>query len=345
MQWYCSKSPVFLTLSIMSVNLSLIACAPAKQALAPPAHVSSVQDVSTAQANNATLIVGTKQWNTSTAVLEEGFFPLAVRMHNNSTRPICGGVQTATLHSHEGGAVSAVLPTSVVTRLFGPLASVEHEFPQRPVSAVGRERRPMLLRVQGRLFSGGGIYGGATSPFAPFSYSSPFSSPPSSLYSSPFRSPYASPYFAPYPSPYSSPSPSPFSSPYLSPYSSPFLSPFSVPYSSYLYSPFYPYSSNPFSSFSRYTPYDYGYALPPVKPLPPPLKSEQPKIDHALLREIFSAAFASRPLEPQEERTGFLFFPRPISPQSTLTLVWSWYDCVTHELIAHLSVPVTNRHP
>jgi len=52
------------------------------------------------------------------------------------------------------------------------------------------------------------------------------------------------------------------------------------------------------------------------------------------MREIVTAAFASRPLEPQEARTGFLFFPRPAARAQKLTLTWSWYDCLTRELMA-----------
>jgi len=63
------------------------------------------------------------------------------------------------------------------------------------------------------------------------------------------------------------------------------------------------------------------------------------------MREIVTAAFANRPLEPQEARTGFLFFPRPPAGAQTLTLTWSWYDCLTQELMAHLSVPVDLRRP
>jgi hypothetical protein len=63
------------------------------------------------------------------------------------------------------------------------------------------------------------------------------------------------------------------------------------------------------------------------------------------MREIVTEAFASRPLEPQEVRTGFLFFPRPAARAQKLTLTWSWYDCLTHELMAHLSVPLDSRRP
>jgi hypothetical protein len=63
------------------------------------------------------------------------------------------------------------------------------------------------------------------------------------------------------------------------------------------------------------------------------------------MREIVTEAFANRPLEPQEVRTGFLFFPRPAAGAQALTLTWSWYDCLTQELMAHLSVPVDPRRP
>jgi hypothetical protein len=58
------------------------------------------------------------------------------------------------------------------------------------------------------------------------------------------------------------------------------------------------------------------------------------------MTDIATDAFASQPLAPHETRTGFLFFLRPTARGTPLTLTWSWYDCVTQQPIAHLSVPV-----
>jgi len=265
---------IWLCLLAAVVSIRLLACTPTTSTVARQVSPLVLRDPVITHTDSAALIVGTNRWSTSAAVLEEAFWPLAVAMHNTSTHPLCGGAPTAALYSPDGSSVSAVLPTSVVTRLFGPLASLD--------------ARPTLLLVHGGHGGhahSGGIHGGGPHRFVPFPFYAPFSSP------------------------------------------------------------FSPYSSNPFPPFSRYSPYDYGYALPPLHPNPPSAETEQPQIDQALVREIFTAAFASRPLEPQEERTGFLFFPRPTSGEPTLTLAWSWYDCVTHELIANLSVPVDTRRP
>jgi len=77
--------------------------------------------------------------------------------------------------------------------------------------------------------------------------------------------------------------------------------------------------------------------------LPPtlqPREEEPPQVDQALVTEILTAAFASRPLAPQEERSGFLFFPLPVPHVGSTVLTWGWYDCVTHALVAHLSLPI-----
>ena len=292
----------WLELLTVLLTLSLVACTPTARTVAREGSPVVLRDPLSTHTDRAALTVGTNRWPTAAAVLEEEFLPLAVTMHNTSPRPLCGGASTASLHSPEGAAVSAVLPTSVVTRLFGPLAAVEPEFPQRSSQAAGGKPHPLLLRVQhspGGLMPGSGIQGGGLPRLAPF----------------------------------------PFTSPAYPPLSSPFSSPFASPFSS----PLSPYSGSPFSPFSPYPRYDYGYALPPLPPTTP--FAEPPQRDQALMREIVTAAFASRPLEPQEARTGFLFFPRPAARAQTLTLTWSWYDCLTQELMAHLSVLVDTRRP
>jgi hypothetical protein len=59
-----------------------------------------------------------------------------------------------------------------------------------------------------------------------------------------------------------------------------------------------------------------------------------------LVKEILTVAFASRPLAPHEERSGFLFFPFPVPDAGTTMLTWGWYGCGTQELVAHLTIPV-----
>ena len=340
---YGSKRIVWSFLLAAAASLSLLACTPTKRMVPPPASPVRLQDPTTTHTDSATLTVGTNRWRNSAAILEEAFLPLAVTMRNNSSRPLCGGVQTAALHATDGSSISAVVPTTVVERLFGPIASLEPEGPLWTVSTPLHEQSPFLLLVHGPHGGhsfGGGMHSGGPSPFAPRPFSAPFSSPFSSPHASPFSAPYASPFHAPFSHPHSSPFHSPYSS-FAYPYASPFYSPYVSPF----YSPFSPYSADPFSPFSRYSPYDYGYAVPPLPPHPPATEPEQPKIDQSLIREIFSAAFVSRPLAPQEERTGFLFFPRPAATDHTLTLSWSWYDCVSHELIANLSVPIATPRP
>ncbi|MBM4256816.1 MAG: hypothetical protein FJ147_13090 [Deltaproteobacteria bacterium] len=106
-----------------------------------------------------------------------------------------------------------------------------------------------------------------------------------------------------------------------------FPSPFYGPYPSPFYSPWPPFGRFPYSR-----------RLPPVEATPEQRREET---KGPLLREIFSVAFASRPLATQEERSGFLFFPLPPQDGGTQTLAWDWYDCTTKALVAHLTVPIT----
>ena len=152
------------------------------------------------------------------------------------------------------------------------------------------------------------------------------------FFGSPFSfSPFAAPRFPFYSSPYSlfgSPfSFSPFAAPRFPFYSSPY-SPFGYPFS-----PSYPYSG-------EFAPYGYTPALP-SEALP---HDEAPAEDrHRLISEIVTLAFASRPLTPQEDRNGFLFFPRLLPETGATLLTWDWYDCETQVLMAQLSTPVVVR--
>jgi len=147
--------------------------------------------------------------------------------------------------------------------------------------------------------------------------------------------------------------PSPFASPFSTYPFSPFYRPFpySSPYGYYApYSPFPPslppFNPTPFSPFDRppppLSPYGYApYGYPPLPANPGLPEEHYPAVDSALIKEILSTAFASRPLAQQEERSGFLFFPLPVPSQGATLLAWDWYDCATSELVTHLSIPIS----
>ena len=202
-----SQRLVWFFLLAAAASLSLLACTPTKRRVPPQASPVRLQDPTTTHTDSATLTVGTNRWSHSATILEEAFLPLAVTMRNNRSRPLCGGVPTAALHATDGSSLSAVVPTTVVERLFGPIASVEPAVPLGTVSTALHEQSPVLLLVHGPHGGhsvGGGRQRGGPSYFAPRPYSSPFSSPFSSPHASPFSAPYASPFHAPF-----------FSSPFL----------------------------------------------------------------------------------------------------------------------------------
>src|SRR5262245_39936668 len=70
------------------------------------------------------LTVGTNRLGTQDGGVDEAFLPVAVTVRNASAHTLCGGVHTAVLGDPSGASVSATLPEEVVTRLFGPLASL-----------------------------------------------------------------------------------------------------------------------------------------------------------------------------------------------------------------------------
>ncbi len=276
--------------------------------LSNPASVSS---------GSVSLAVGTNRWSKQDSGLEEAFFPVAVTVRNSGDRTLCGGASTAVLGDSSGASVSATLPEGVVTRLFGPLASLGPM--SRPtVGAVTLSDQDVFLILVhdshggysgGMGYGGRGFSGGASRP--------PYLRPLPRVFMPPLL---PSPFYSPF---------SPF---YLRPFS-PFSSPF-PPLSPYGYTP---YGYAPYG----YAPYEYDYP-----PLPPPLpdlrlpEENRSTVDSSLIKEILSTAFASRSLTPQEERSGFLFFPLPVPDGGATMLTWGWYDCATHELVAHLSIPV-----
>ena len=326
------------------MTLSLVACTPTARTVARQESPLVLRDPLSTHTDHATLTVGTNRWQIAAAVLEEAFLPLAVTMHNTSHRSLCGGTSTASLHSPEGSAFSAVLPTSVVTRLFGPLAAVEHEFPSGPprqpegrqihCSCVSKTIMAVLCPVVGyreAVYLGWLHCRSLLLPLHLFRLLSlPRSrrpSPPRSVLLPIHRSILR---FTPHSHLLSLPRL------LLLP-----LHPSRRPSPPH----FLPILGARFAPFPPYPRYGYGYALPPLPPAPPFAEPPRPQHDQALMQEIVTAAFASRPLESQEVRTGFLFFPQPATRAQTLTLTWSWYDCHTHELMAHLSVPVDTRRP
>ena len=309
----CRTGTLRLSLLAAITGAVLIACTLTTKTLPRRSPPLVLSDPTSTSSDPVSLTVGTNRWSPSATVLEEAFFPLAVTMHNTGERPLCGGAPTAALHAPDGSASAAVLPTSVITQLFGPVAAVEQGFHQQTANPGGSNTGVRLLLVYGShggYAQGGGMQSGMGGGhrFSPLPYTSPFSSP----------------YY------------SPFSSPYYSPYSTPYYSPFSSPFAPYALSPYSPFAS----PFSRYAPYEYGSALPPLPPNVQEPEAAPGQTTHSLITDIVTAAFASRPLAPHETRTGFLFFPRPTARGTPFTLTWSWYDCVTQQPIAHLSVPV-----
>ena len=133
-----SKRLVWFFLLTAAASLSLLACTPTQRRVPPQASPVRLQDPTTTHTDSATLTVGTNRWSHSATILEEAFLPLAVTMRNTSSRPLCGGVQTAALHTTDGSSLSAVVPTTVVERLFGPIASVEPEVPLGTVRTAPR---------------------------------------------------------------------------------------------------------------------------------------------------------------------------------------------------------------
>jgi hypothetical protein len=335
--------------------LLVVACTPSVKDARHQAPSFPLSNPITVSAGPVSLAVGAQHWSKPASGLEEVFFPVAVTVRNGGNQLLCGGVPTATLGDSAGTSVSAIFPENVVTRLFGPLASVAP--PSRPtVKAAAFTNQDVFLvlahgshgGLSGGISPGGGLHGGT--PGMPHLGPSPRAFAPQ-----PFSSPFHSPVFPFTPGspgapiggvpgggglsggtarpPHWGPPPRVFAPPFLS-------SPF--------YSPFSPFAPSPFSPFYNPFPAPYPYSFSPLDPgyglsLPPnlqPREEGRPEIDQALVKEILTTAFASRALVPQEERSGFLFFPLPVPDVGSTVLTWEWYDCTTHELIATLSTPI-----
>lgn len=350
------QAVVLFSLTPLCALLAL-ACTPSVKSSRHPAAPLLLANPTSISAGPVSLAVGTNHWNNPAIGLEEAFFPVAVTVRNTGNQPLCGGVSTATLGDSAGASVSAIFPEGVVTRLFGPLASVTPLSQPAVKAAALADQAVFLVLVQGSLGGhfggrspgGRGLQGGTPGPphegpsppvLVPPPFSSPFHSPLSpftpgnrgapvggtSHSGGEFRGGAVRP-------PHFAPSPEVFAPPL---FSSPFYSPFS-PFTPSPFSPFY----RPFPPLSPYgyPPADSGYG-PVLPPTLQPRAEEPPAVDQALVTAIVTAAFASRPLAPQEERSGFLFFPLPVPHIGSTVLTWGWYDCVTHELVAHLVVPI-----
>jgi hypothetical protein len=251
--------------------------------------------------------------------------PIAVTVRNTGTQPLCGGVATATLSDATGASISAVFPEGVVTRLIGPLALLDsHELFVRSSAVFGPNRAEFtIIPVWGPGgFSGGfgggfGGFGGGFGGVGPgfgSSFGPGFGGGLGSSFGPGFGGGLGSGFGPGF-------GPGPF-------WGGSFPSPFYGPYSSPFYSPWPPFGRFP-----------YQRSLPPLGEEMPRQRPEETKTP--LLQEIFSVAFASRPLASQEERSGFLFFPLPAQAAGTQTLTWDWYDCNTKQLLAHLTVPIS----
>ncbi len=308
----------------------------------------TLMEPTTVSTSALSLTVGTNGWPMENTLLEESFLPVPVTMRNTSARALCGGVASARLSDASGASVAASFPTNVVARLFGPLAKDDSSGRMALSAARPLDDRGSIVFVHGGSGGHGGGLGhgghyaphtfGATPRFfgSPFSFS-PFAAPRLPFYSNPYApfgypfSPFAAPRSPFYSNPYA-----PFGSPYsFSPFAAPGLPFYANPYSpfGYPFSPTYPYSG-------EFAPYSYAPALPSeVYP-----QYEAPTEDtHRLISEIFTLAFVSRPLTPQEDRSGFLFFPRPLPTMGAPLLTWDWYDCETQVFVTQLSTPVVAR--
>jgi len=350
------QAVVLFSLAPLCALLAL-ACSPFVKGAHHPAAPLPLSNPTRITAGPVSLTVGTNHWSNPAIGLEEAFFPVAVTVRNTGNQPLCGGVSTAALGDSAGASVSAIFPEGVVTRLFGPFASVAPLSQPAVKAAALADQAVFLVLVQGSLggHSGGmshggrGFQGGTPGPphvgpsppvLVPSPFSSPFHSPLSPFTPGSHGAPIGGtshsgggfrggvvrpPHFAPLPRVFAPPL---FSSPF--------------------YSPFSPFAPSPFSPFYRplpplspygYPPADSGYG-PVLPPTLQPREEESPAVDQALVTEIVTAAFASRPLAPQEERSGFLFFPLPVPHVGATVLTWGWYDCVTHALMAHLALPI-----
>ena len=337
--------------------LLAMACSPSVKGAHPQTSLLLLSHPTSVTAGPVSLTVGTNHWSNPASGVEEAFFPAAVTVRNTGNQPLCGGVSTAALGDSAGASVSAIFPEGVVTRLFGPFASVAPLSQPAVKAAAFADQDVFLVLVQGSYggHSGGispwsgGFQGGRPGPppvgpsprvFVPPPLSPPFHSPISPFTPGSHGAPTGStsqsgegfrggavrpPHFAPSPRVFAPP-----------PFSSPFYSPFS-PFATSPFSPFYP-SLPPLYPYG-YPPSDSGHG-PSLLPNLQPQEEEHPEVDQALVTEILTAAFASRPLAPQEERSGFLFFPLPVPDVGFTVLTWGWYDCATHELVAHLSMPI-----
>jgi hypothetical protein len=307
--WYRMQA-TGLVLLTLSAPLLTSSCAFPARATNNREHPLVLHEPTTVSSGPVSLVVGTNRWREQGGLMEEIFFPVAVTVRNHGERTVCGGATTAVLHDSTGVSSSAVLPADVVARLFGPLASLGPLSRGQIGMATFTDGSSSLLLIRG---SHSGHAGGSTLGGRGFSGGMSRLRP---WYPSPFYSPFSSPFVPYFPRPFS-----PFS---------------------YAFPPLFP--PLPYG-YGPALPYGYGYVPPPAPDIPLPKGDQGPEVDQALIKEVFASAFASRALTPQEDRSGFLFFPPPSSQKGAFTLTWDWYDCSSGELVAHLSIPVQSAKP
>ncbi|HJY82135.1 MAG TPA: hypothetical protein VKK81_13760, partial [Candidatus Binatia bacterium] len=104
--------------------LLAIGCTPAVKVAPKQTSPLLLSNPTSVSSGSVSLAVGTNRWGKQDSGLEEAFFPIAVTVRNSGDRTLCGGAPTAVLGDSSGASVSATLPEGVVTRLFGPLASL-----------------------------------------------------------------------------------------------------------------------------------------------------------------------------------------------------------------------------
>src|SRR6266849_5185455 len=165
------QAVVLFSLAPLCALLAL-ACSPFVKGAHHQAAPLPLSNPTRITAGPVSLTVGTNHWNNPAIGLEEAFFPVAVIVRNTGNQPLCGGVSTAALGDSAGASVSAIFPEGVVTRLFGPLASVA-PMPQPTVKAAAFADQDVFLvlvhgshggHAGGISPGGGGFQGGTPGP-------------------------------------------------------------------------------------------------------------------------------------------------------------------------------------
>src|SRR5712691_1789756 len=187
------QAVVLFSLAPLCALLAL-ACSPSVKSAHPQTSPLPLSHPTSVTAGPVSLTVGTNHWSNPASGLEEAFFPVAVTVRNTGNQPLCGGVSTAALGDSAGASVSAIFPEGVVTRLFGPFASVAPLSRPAAKAAAFADQDVFLVLVQGNL---GGHSGGISHGSGRFQGGTPglphFSPSPRVFTVPPFSPPFHSP--------------------------------------------------------------------------------------------------------------------------------------------------------